>query len=816
MDTYKQAPRSTRKSPQLIERTERENGFCFLYCADTVLEVSVCAPHILRFRFAPEERFERDFSYAIAGPEGRPATVAEYEFREAGDVYEILTSELTCRITRSLHISIWDKNGFLISEDERGYYWEPNTQYGGNIVYCSKKLQEQESFFGLGDKSNWLNMRGMRFENWCSDMYGFEKTTDPLYKAIPFYFGLHHKKAYGILFDNPFRTRFDFGHTRGEVATFWGEGGEMRYYFIYGPELVRVAEGYVQLTGTPELPPLWALGYHQSKWSYYPESAVTAVAAEFRKRKIPCDAIHIDIDYMDAFRVFTWHGERFPDPRRMMTGLEVSGFKTVIILDPGIKIDKQYAVYQEGVAAGHFCRRADGPMMEGNVWPGRCHFPDFTRPKVRDWWSGMVRDFSKAGVDGIWCDMNEPAIIERSTFPADTRHDYDGTPCSHRKAHNVYGMQMARATLDGLKQAIFPKRPFVLSRAGFAGMQRYAATWTGDNLSTWDHLWMANIQCQRLSISGVSFCGSDIGGFIGEATGELYTRWMQMAVLHPFFRTHSSGDYGDQEPWSFGEPYTSAIRKAIELRYQLLPYIYTVFWRHTQSGTPMILPLTFMDQEDPETYFRMEEFSLGNQLLVCPIAAPNVKGRRMYLPKGQWYNYWTDAPQASNTEFFCEAPIDRMPLFVRAGSAIPHYPVMQYTGEKDIEVLDIHLYYLSDGSCTSELYEDAGDYFEYEQGNYMIRTFTLQTYAAQATVQQRKKGRFNSSYTRYRFILHGFPYSGGIAVETEDEKVRVKKVVFNEMPLPCFEVDKNFEELVIRPVPGEAAKPAAPAPNGKK
>ena len=345
----------------------------------------------------------------------------------------------------------------------------------------------------------------------------------------------------------------------------------MNYYFIFGPELSSVVEKYSLITGTPELPPLWALGYHQSKWSYYPEKKVKELAKEFRKRKIPCDAIHLDIEYMEEFKCFTWDESRFPDPRRLVAELEADGFKTVPILDPGIKIERGYQVYEEGVGKGYFCRRGDGPMMKGSVWPGPCHFPDFTDSKVRDWWAEMVGEFMKTGVHGIWNDMNEPAVFEIGTFPTDTRHDYDGHPCSHRKAHNVYGMQMARASFIGMKKAIFPRRPFALTRSGYAGLQRFAAVWTGDNLATWEHLWMANIQCQRLSISGVSFCGSDVGGFIGDSNGELHTRWMQLGVFHPFFRTHSSGDYIDQEPWSWGEPYTSAIRKAIELDINCCP-----------------------------------------------------------------------------------------------------------------------------------------------------------------------------------------------------------------------------------------------------
>ncbi|MDX2247259.1 MAG: glycoside hydrolase family 31 protein [Bacteroidia bacterium] len=785
-----------KKNPQLVSHWEQKENKYYFYCPETILEVSVYAENIVRFRFFPEGRPEEDFSYAIPTKGDLPAPECAHKVTEDGDVFVLTTDEIECRISKTLHTSIYDKSGKLISEDEKGFHWDAHPDFGGNVVYFSKKIQVQENFYGLGDKPNRLNMRGLRFENWGSDTYGYEKTTDPLYKNIPFYFGLHHNIGYGIFFDNSFRTRFDFGHDRSDVCTFWAKGGEMNYYFIYGPEMLRVAESYTYLSGKPELPPLWALGYHQSKWSYYPESKVKALAKKFREMEIPCDVIHLDIEYMDGFRCFTWDKERFPDPRRMVAELESDGFKTVVILDPGIKIDKNYSVYKQAIEKGYFCRRADGPVMQGTVWPGACHFPDFTNPEVREWWAGLFKDFMKSGIHGIWNDMNEPADMERGTFPVDTRHDYDGHPCSHRKAHNVYGMQMVRASYHGVKKAIFPRRPFLISRSGYSGLQRYAAVWTGDNLATWEHLWMANIQCQRLSISGISFCGSDIGGFIGECNGELYTRWIQLAVFHPFFRTHSSGDSGEQEPWSFGEPYTTAIRKAILLRYRLLPYIYTSFWRHTVSGTPVIRPLSFLDQTDPETYFRMEEFALGDNILTCPISESGAIGRKMYLPKGSWYNFWTDEVVAGGKEFFAEASLDEFPIFVKAGATIPQSPEMQYVGQEKIEILDLHIYY-SKGQYTSELYEDAGEYYDYELGNNTIRTFTIRVDTPSIVqVHQRSKGRYNSEYSEFRLIFHGLPFTpAGMIVDGETVMFERDTEATDKWFFAVL--DKNFEEMKL-------------------
>ncbi|MEM7373866.1 MAG: glycoside hydrolase family 31 protein [Bacteroidota bacterium] len=756
MEISRQNPRAGKRFPQLIKSWEQRDNHFFLHCPDTVLDIGVYDNDIIRFRYSPEGYFEHDFSYAVQTPGDMPAPKAPFHLTEVGDEYHLITQTLLVKISKTLHIRIYDKDGVLINEDERGFHWERNADVGGNIIYCSKRIQPQECFFGLGDKPNRLNMRGLRFETWGSDTYGFETTTDPLYKNIPFFLGLHQGKGYGIFFDNSFRTRFDFGYERSDISTFWAKGGEMNYYFIYGPELLSVVEKFTLITGKPELPPMWALGYHQSKWSYYPEKNVKKLAESIREHKIPCDVIHLDIEYMDEFKCFSWDSDRFPDPKRLTVELEADGFKTVAILDPGIKIEKQYEAYEQGLAHHYFCRRADGPLMKGDVWPGPCHFPDFTHPRVREWWAGLVEEFMESGIDGIWNDMNEPAVFEIGTFPLDTRHEYDGHPCSHRKAHNIYGMQMARASFQGMKKAMYPKRPFALTRSGYAGLQRYAAVWTGDNLATWEHLWMANIQCQRLSVSGVSFCGSDIGGFIGDSNGELLTRWMQLGIFHPFFRNHSSGDYADQEPWAFGEPYTSAIRTAIEFRYRLLPYIYSVFWRHTVSGTPILRPLSFIDQEDSETFYRMDEFGFGPHLLACPILESKSRERLLYLPKGSWFNYWTDERVEGGKEFLVKVSLDQIPLFVKSGAIIPLYEVQQYVGEKQFEELDLHVYH-HQGTQSSELYEDAGEYYGYDQGNYQHRVFTLEVEQGHINIHQRTDGRYNSDHKQFMFHFHGFP-----------------------------------------------------------
>jgi alpha-glucosidase len=762
---------------------------------NVVLQLTIQRDSVLRFRYTTTSIFENDFSYAITRYASRGFN--HLVVTEDDSKYIITTSKLICHISKEdMRKSIFDaKDNTLISEDELGFHWEESYEFGGNIVKMSKNSQEKESYYGLGDKPVPLNLKGKRFENWVTDSYAFNKDTDPIYKAIPFYTGLHHGKAYGIFFDNTFRAYFDFCQERRNVTSFWAQGGEMNYYFIYGPEMGEVVSNYTDLTGKPnELPPLWALGYHQCKWSYYPESNVKEVINKFRELRIPCDAIYLDIDYMDGFRCFTWNKEYFPDPKRMVKELADNGFKTVAIIDPGIKIDNEYSVFKEGLEKDYFCKRADGPYMKGKVWPGECYFPDFTKPEVREWWSGLFKELIvDIGVKGVWNDMNEPAIMDvpGKTFPDDVRHDYEGNECSHRKAHNIYGMQMARATYQGLKKFSYPKRPFVITRAAYAGTQRYSSTWTGDNVASWEHLTIANMQAQRMCMSGFSFVGSDIGGFAEQPNGELYARWIQLGIFHPFCRTHSSGDHGDQEPWAFGENITDIVRKFIEIRYQLLPYLYTAFWRYATEGIPILKSLVLYDQADTHTHYRNDEFIFGEKILACPITEPNAKGRRMYVPEGNWYNFWDNTLLKGGNEVWVDADLDSMPIFVKAGAIIPKYPIQQYVGEKKIEELHLDVFFKL-GNEKSQVYEDAEDGFDYKKGRFSLRNFNLLGKEDSLTIQQFKSGKFITSYETFEINLIGLPF--------EIKKVEVDNVIIDistNLRNNILVITKEFTELHI-------------------
>lgn len=761
-----------------------------------ILRLQVFRDSVIRFKYGTGGKLEKDFSYAVDEDGNRGYN--KLEVVEKKDHYEITTSKIVCHIAKAdLRSRIFDLNGRIICEDELGFHYEESYEHGGEVVKMSKKAQPGESYYGLGDKPADNNMRAKRFEMWGTDQYAFGKNTDPLYKNVPFYIGLQNKIAYGIFFDNTFRSFFDFAQERHHVTSFWAQGGNMDYYFIYGPDVNHVVTGYTELTGKPELPPLWALGFHQCKWSYYPESNVREITSKFRELQIPCDAIYLDIDYMDGFRCFTWDNEKFPNPTKMISDLKADGFKTIAIIDPGIKVDPDFSVYQEAMANDYFCKRADGPYMKGKVWPGECYFPDYTNPKVRGWWADLFKGLiADNGLAGIWNDMNEPAVMEvpNKTFPDDVRHDYDGHPCSHRKAHNIYGAQMARATYEGVKKFIYPKRPFVITRSAYSGTQRYTSSWFGDNVATWEHLSIANIQAQRMALSGMSFAGSDIGGFAEQPTGELFARWIALGVFHPFCRVHSSGDHGDQEPWTFDENVTDITRKFIELRYKLLPYLYTTFWQYAEEGIPMLKSLVVYDQEDAQTHYRNDEFMFGDKILVCPILEPNAKGRRMYIPRGEWYNFWTRETITGGKEAWVDADIDEIPLFVKAGAIIPRYPVMQYVGEKKIEFLTLDVYY-TQGKDKSIVYEDANDGYDYKKGRFSLRNLSFKGKENEIVISQYKDGKYITEYETLRFNFIGLPFEIDY-VEVDNVKIPLTDLQYDVQTQTMY-VNKEFNELHI-------------------
>lgn len=714
---------------------------------------------LVRCRYVSGAVFENIPSYGVS-PEYSEQPVAVQE-RELPDCYELHTQRLFLRIRKAdAGLEFGERaTGRVICADAEGMGHRPVERTGDECVWVLKHMPQKAHFFGLGDKPCELNMRGRRFEMWGADHYKFHPDSDPLYKSIPFFLCLNEGSQYGIFFDNTMRSYFDFGKERYDRLLFGADGGVADYYFIMGESALQTIEIYTRLTGLPPMPPLWSLGYHQSKWSYYTEDEVEELAEEFRRRRIPCDAIHLDIHHMKQYQALTWNREAFPDPPGMVRRLGEEGFKVVTIIDPGIRINPDNYVWRSGFERNVFCRRHDGALLEGEVWPGACNFPDFTSPATRYWWADLFhRQIAEYGVRGIWTDMNEPVILPDRTFPDDTRHAFDGYSCSHLKAHNVYGQCMARATRMGMEQHAPDRRPFVLTRSGFAGLQRWAATWTGDNFSDWENLKMANHMVQRLATSGVSFCGADTGGFLGKPTPELFCRWMQMAAFHLFFRNHNNGEFGGQEPWCFGPVVEEAVRTAINERYRLLPYFYTLFHRYTTQGTPVIRSLAIMDCGNPDTYWRGSEFYVGDALYVVPVHHPGEGGRRLYIPKGRWYSLWSDEPCGpSGTEEWVETPISHIPVLVRGGFVVPRWPVQQYVGELELPPCSLELWWAPQEAQLSELYEDAGDGMGYRIGDYLLHSFAYRAGDRGFQLVHGCRGRGEQRRREYELKLHALP-----------------------------------------------------------
>ncbi|MEI7983479.1 MAG: TIM-barrel domain-containing protein, partial [Bacteroidota bacterium] len=538
--------------------------------------IQVYLPQVIRVRLS-KGPLESDFSYAVI----QKAEGNFKEVKESVENWQLVTDSLKVILHKKpMSLKLYNLNDQLLCEDYQkfSYTWQ------GTEVTSYKTLFSDEKFVGLGEKTGNVNRRGDKFENWNSDVPAYALNADPIYQSIPFYMGIHDKVTYGIFFDNSFRTKFNFGASTDEqYAWFSAANGEMNYYFFAASALSGIIRDYTWLTGRMSMPPLWTMGYQQCRWSYFPESEVLSLANTFRDKKIPCDVIYFDIDYMDSYKIFTWNNEKFPDPKGMIGKLKALGFHVVTIVDPGIKIEKGYFAYEEGIKNDYFAKYPGGDCYTGSVWPGRCHFPDFTKDVVRNWWGNAFTRLTEPGVEGFWNDMNEPAAWGQS-IPNLVQFDFDGHKASMAQTHNVYGLNMSRATFEGTKKLMNGKRPFVLTRAGYAGIQRYSAVWTGDNEATDDHMLLSARMVNSMGLSGISFAGPDVGGFMGNPSQELYQRWLSQGVYTPFFRNHSAWGTTHKEPWSFGEEVEKLSRELINQRYRLIPYLYSMFYQSTLTG----------------------------------------------------------------------------------------------------------------------------------------------------------------------------------------------------------------------------------------
>lgn len=594
--------------------------------------------------------------------------------------------------------------------------------------YAKLALRPGEKIFGLGETTGAFNKRGLIREFWNIDVLGHAPAIYPglqkLYVSIPFALTWHEGSAAGLFWDNSERQVWDLGSSKPDEWQLKADGGDLVLYLFLGPSIGDIIRRYTELTGRMPLPPRWALGYQQCRYSYETRARVEEIAREFRQRQLPCDVLYLDIHHLDEYRVFTF-GRTFPRPAEMVSRLADEGFKVVTIVDPGVKDTPAFPVLKRGLKARAFVKSADGKTdYVGKVWPGDSRFPDFLNARTRKWWGREQSQLSALGVAGFWNDMNEPAnfLIPSKTLPVDCVHDTDHGRKTHAEVHNLYGFQMARASQEGALSTRPELRPFIITRAGYAGVQRHALVWTGDNSSNWDHLADSVQMLLNLGLSGVAFCGSDAGGFLDNTTPELLVRWMQLAAFTPFFRNHTNIGTIAQEPWAFGPEVESICRRYLNLRYQLLPYLYGLFAEAHQHGSPIMRPLAWEYQDEPDAVAAGDQFLLGSELLVAPILRQGATARSVYLPAGDWFDFRTGKRHRGGRHILALAPLAELPLYVRAGAMIPLGAVQQFVGEKPLETVNLHIWPGEQGHLN--WIEDDGISQTYLQGNISEREIT--------------------------------------------------------------------------------------------
>ena len=752
---------------------ERLSNGLRIHTEGAQLDIVVYTADVVRFIYRKKTQ-EIEFSFStVQAPDNVP-----FEVLDNATEFILKTQVLDVHISRSnLSLRIENKQGVVLNEDDAALA----SGWIGDEVTCYKKVQAGERFIGLGEKNGNLDRRGKAFTNWNTDYFAYPVDGDPLYCSIPFYMGVHSNTCYGIYLDNSHKSVFNFGASNRRFIYFQASDGPMDYYFINGPEAADVLKKYIGLTGAMPLPPLWSLGFQQCRYSYYPDSEVLTLVQNFRNRNIPADVVYLDIHYMQDYKVFTWDAQRFPNPKQLADQMREMGFKLITILDPGIKTDTAYTVYNSAQQNDVLVKYPDGALYEGEVWPGWSAFPDFTSHKGRDWWASQMKELVETGVSGFWTDMNEPATWGQH-MPDCIEFDYEEEGAAHKKARNIYGMQMARATHDGALIHKPHERPFVLTRAGFAGVQRFAAVWTGDNVSTDEHMLAGVRLVNSLGLSGVAFAGYDVGGFAGESGAALYARWIQIGAFSPFFRGHSMINTRDAEPWAFGEEVEEIARNFIQLRYRLIPYLYSIFYEASQNGMPVQRSLALKYTHDARVYQSefQNQYLFGPAVLVAPLRSDSVY-HKIFLPEGLWYDLYTDQQLNGASEHILEYSIERAALWIKAGSVIPLQKSVQHLATLQTnDTLELHFYLGADGAF--QYYEDDGSSFGYQSGMYYTRMIRI---LANTIHIEAAEGAFVSRFSHYKCYFHGCQHNR-ILIDGMEQKMNSESYRFIE-PVSDFD-----------------------------
>jgi alpha-glucosidase len=686
---------------------QRTNNSLRIRFGDRTLEISFLTVNMVRLTWLPGEL---PVPYAIAQQDW---PTVDYTVEEIDLELMVRTGKISLVISSTGAVKFMNKVGHIIRQEQPPQFLDSGWNH-------TTIFHPQEIVYGLGLRAAPINLRGRKYRMWNTDPGGtYNPGDDPLYVCLPVYLGVKPGANSLIFYENSYPAVFDFR----EEATVIFDGGALRYYFITG-ELPEIFKMYTELTGRPPLPPQWALGYHQSRWGYKDQAQVNELLDNFIENDLPLSALHLDIDYMRDYRVFTVDTERFPDLAGLSLRLASQNAHLVTILDPGVKCDPQYTVDRDGLAQGVFIKTASGTPVKGLVWPGWCHYPDFTSPAARNWWKSYYATLLNQGVSGFWHDMNEPALFSawgEPTLPQSVLHHIEGKGGDHLVAHNIYGHLMNQAGFEGLSSLAPDKRPWILSRSGWVGTQRFAWHWTADANATWDMLKQTLISLLHLSMSGYYFSGSDIGGFSHHPTPELYIRWFQLAAFTPFFRLHNAKGLPPREPWTFGKSTLEIVRNIIRFRYRLMPYLYSLAYQSSSQGLPIIRPTMWADPHNLDTWEIDDQFLLGDNLLVAPVLNPGQTDRSILLPPGEWIDLWDGTRYNGPGPIMVPTPLDKIPVLVRAGSVIP------LQSDKNLE-LAIYLpsdinYEQNQALPTSLCYQDAGDGFgDSRQDNFQLES----------------------------------------------------------------------------------------------
>lgn len=756
-----------------VTDVSESGGAVNLICENGYVRISFPAPGTARVKMHPKEMPDDSSTAAVIAQK----PLQEITVQDMEEVLAVRTEELRLSISKfPCRVTIYDKDGMQITdESQEGMAFSPRGE-----VRVHKTMEPEDHFYGFGEKTGFLEKRGEKMRMWNTDVFApHNPEIDALYQSIPYFMSIRNGKAYGLYLDNTFQTEFDL-KTSYETYSISADGGALDYYILAGPEPKDVIRQYTSLTGRMELPPKWALGYHQSRYSYRSEAEVRELVEAFKRKNIPLDAVHLDIHYMDEYRVFTFDEEKFPNPEKLVQDLKAEGIKIVPIVDPGVKRDETYRPYQEGMENNHFSAYPDGSVYYGDVWPGESAFPDFFREKTRKWWEGQQAYYTDMGIEGVWNDMNEPAVFnEKKTMDNDVYHEENGTFKTHRELHNVYGLHMGQASFEGLKNRLGEKRPFVLTRAGFAGIQRYAAVWTGDNRSFWEHLQMAVPMTLNLGVSGVPFAGNDVGGFAHDTSAELLTRWTQLGTFTPFFRNHSNIGTVFQEPWAFGEKTEGIIKEYIELRHKWMPHLYELFQEAAETGMPVMRPMMMHYADDPNTLKLHDQFMIGEDVLVAPVTQSAAKHRIVYLPKGTWYNYWNDKESYQGGQYImAAADLDTLPIFIKENSVVLEGDVKQ-NADAENNHLTIHVYLGEEGNLQKRIYEDDGETLNHQKEEYFSQNVLISRKSDVISIEENEiQAGYTPGWTSKRYVFHQVPeetkvYINGIEKETSYDEALV-------------------------------------------